>query len=208
MKPFTTHVGIAAPLIVDDIDTDQIIPSHEMTRVSKNGLGTGLFAGWRYLYAGGDKIGPRSDFVLNESAYAGASILLAGHNFGCGSSREHAVWALLDFGVRVVIAESFGQIFRANCARNGLLAVELAAVDVDALRKLIAADPQTRMLEVDLRQCCVRAPDGREFSFEIDAADRKMLLDGLDHIDYSLQYRADIERFIENDRKVRPWAYL
>ena len=111
-------------MLVDNIDTDQIIPSREMTRVSKHGLGAGLFAGWRYLYDGKEKIGLKKDFVLTQPRYQGASILLGGRNFGCGSSREHAVWALLDFGIKAVIAESFGRIFRNNCARNGLLAIE------------------------------------------------------------------------------------
>ncbi|MEO0577031.1 MAG: 3-isopropylmalate dehydratase small subunit, partial [Pseudomonadota bacterium] len=125
MNPFTTHSGIVAPILIDNVDTDQIIPSREMKRVSKLGLGEGLFAGWRYTYEDGEKTGLTDDFILNSPAYHGTSILLGGRNFGCGSSREHAVWALADFGIRVVIAASFGKIFHRNCARNGVLAIEL-----------------------------------------------------------------------------------
>ena len=119
MKPFTRHASIAAPMMQPNIDTDAIIPSREMKRVSRKGLGEGLFAGWRYISAGTRDENP--NFVLNEARYEGCSILVAGPNFGCGSSREHAVWALVDFGVRAVIAPSFGDIFRRNCVRNGVL---------------------------------------------------------------------------------------
>ena len=208
MSGIHKHTGICAPMRVDNIDTDQIIPSREMTRVSKHGLGAGLFAGWRYLYDGKEKIGLRKDFVLTQPQYQGASILLGGRNFGCGSSREHAVWALRDFGIKAVIAESFGRIFRNNCARNGLLAIELAPGQIDSLDAHTAANPQKNLVTIDLTACKVHAPDGSTYAFEIDASDRNMLLKGLDYIDYTLQFEADINDFIDRDRATRSWARL
>ena len=208
MNEFKRHTGICAPIIVDNVDTDQIIPSREMSRVSKLGLGAGLFAGWRYLYDGKDKIGLNKDFVLNQKPYRNASILLGGRNFGCGSSREHAVWALRDFGIRVIIAETFGRIFRNNCARNGLLAIELTGDEIGALNAVTAADPQTRLLTIDLENAEIRDPDGRPRPFTIAESDRVMLLNGLDYIEYTLQYADQITEFKKVDREARPWAYL
>ncbi len=208
MEAIRVHEGICAPLLVDNVDTDQIIPSREMKRVSKQGLGEGLFAGSRYLYDGMRKVGLSQDFVLNGPEYQGASILLSGKNFGCGSSREHAVWALRDFGIKAVIAESFGRIFRINCARNGLLAVELPADQIEALVRQTSPDPQTRRVLIDLPKGQIRAPDGESWDFVIDESDRRMLMLGLDYIDYSLQYAADIDRFTKKDAAKRPWAYL
>ena len=200
--------GICAPIRVDNIDTDQIIPSREMTRVSKHGLGAGLFAGWRYLYDGKEKIGLNKDFVLVQPRYQGAAILLGGRNFGCGSSREHAVWALRDFGIKAVIAESFGRIFRNNCARNGLLAIELSPEQIDSLESQTASNPRDNIVSIDLTKCEVHAPDGTVYAFEIDESDRNMLLKGLDYIDFTLQFEKDIERFIARDRAERPWASI
>ena len=208
MDPFTRHEGVAAPMLLDNIDTDQIIPSREMNRVSKKGLGAGLFAGWRYEYEDGRKVGEREDFVLNRAAYAGASILLAGENFGCGSSREHAVWALCDFGIRVIIAAGYGRIFHRNCARNGLLAIELPVLEVRAIAALAAESPQARRLRVDLEANEIHAADGTVFGFRVPEPDRQMLLRGLDYIDYTRQYGAAIDAFVERDRAARPWAYL
>lgn len=208
MEAIRLHEGVCAPLPVDNVDTDQIIPSREMKRVSKQGLGEGLFAGSRYLYEGMQKIGLNDDFVLNKPDYVGASILLSGRNFGCGSSREHAVWALHDFGIRAVIAESFGRIFRINCARNGLLAIELAAAQIEALIQQTSLDPQANRVVIDLPNGKIRTPLGEEFDFAIDESDRRMLMLGLDYIDYSLQYAADIDAFKKNDTADRPWAYL
>lgn len=208
MEAITLHEGICAPLPDDNIDTDQIIPSREMKRVSKQGLGEGLFAGSRYLYEGMRKTGLSEDFVLNKPEYAGASILLSGKNFGCGSSREHAVWALHDFGIRAVIAESFGRIFRINCARNGLLTVELPAAQIETLIQQTSPDPQAARVLIDLTQCEIRTPSGAVFGFVIDESDRHMLIRGLDFIDYTLQYAADIDAFKKDDAKRRPWAYV
>ena len=208
MKAFTRLDGVVAPILLDNVDTDQIIPSREMKRVSKEGLGDGLFAGWRYHYDGDARIGLKDDFVLNQPAYRGASILLGGRNFGCGSSREHAVWALKDFGIRVVLAQSFGRIFRANCARNGILAVRLSGEHIDAIRAATEAEPQDATIVVDLERRLIALPDGQEIAFDIDAFDRGMLLEGLDYIDYTLQHAGDIDDYEERDRLSRPWAYL
>ena len=208
MSGIRQHTGVCAPIRVDNVDTDQIIPSREMTRVSKHGLGAGLFAGWRYLYDGKEKIGLRKDFVLTQAQYQGASILLGGRNFGCGSSREHAVWALRDFGIKAVIAESFGRIFRNNCARNGLLAIELAPEQIESLTALTAKDPQENLVTIDLTNCTVTSPGGGTYTFHIDESDRNMLLQGLDYIDYTRQFDADIKRFIERDLVARSWAKL
>ncbi len=208
MKAFTVHRGVTAPIMQDNIDTDQLIPSREMKRVSKSGLGAGLFAGWRYRYDGSQKIGPADEFVLNQPAYRDASILLSGRNFGCGSSREHAVWALTDFGIRAIIAEGFGAIFRMNCGRNGLLAIDLPADQITALQRFCEADPQTHRLTIDLKNNRVEAGDQHSFAFSIDEADRHMLLNGLDFIDFSLQFRDDIDRFAEAYRHQHSWAVL
>ena len=205
---FGTHVGVCAPIRQDNVDTDQIIPSREMKKVSKQGLGEGLFAGWRYEFAGTEKIAPRADFVLNQPAYENTSILLGGKNFGCGSSREHAVWALRDYGIRVIIAESFGRIFRNNCARNRLLAVKLSGTEIDAIAVATESDPQSRTLCVNLENCNITLPDGREIGFRMDEFDRGMLLKGLDYIDYTLQYAGDVDAFLDRDRLSRSWAYL
>lgn len=208
MQKFTSHTGIAAPMLVDNVDTDQIIPSKEMNRVSREGLGEGLFALARYRYERGSKAGEREDFILNQADYAGASILLAGANFGCGSSREHAVWALTDFGFRVIIAAGFGRIFQRNCARNGLLAAELEKSDIAQIAAQVAESPRERRLRIDLEKCEIHAPDGGVYVFAVAECDRQMLLDGLDHIDCTLQHRDAIDTFTARDREARPWAYL
>jgi len=199
---FAVHHGIAAPLMRANVDTDAIIPSREMKRVSKVGLSAGLFAGWRYL----DEAvrAPDPAFVLNQPAYAKASILLAGPNFGCGSSREHAVWALREFGIRAVIAPSFGAIFQNNCIRNGLLPVELAEPAIHELATQTLDGPLT----VDLLRCVVRAPDGTEYRFRIGHLQREMLLEGLDPVALTLRLDESIRAFQARDREERPWIYL
>ena len=208
MSGFKQHRGVCAPIREDNVDTDQIIPSREMKRVSKKGLGDGLFAGWRYRYEGTERAGLNDDFVLNQGAYANATILLGGKNFGCGSSREHAVWALADFGIRVILAESFGRIFLNNCARNRLLAVALAAEELDAIESAIGADPQRHQLEIDLERKRIGLPNGNGIAFDVPEFDRTMLLKGLDYIDFTLQYAAEIDQFVENDRRARRWAHF
>jgi 3-isopropylmalate dehydratase small subunit len=206
MRKFDVLTGVAAPLLRANVDTDAIIPSREMKSVSKRGLADGLFAGWRYLAIG--ERDPNPEFVLNQPAYAGTRILLAGENFGCGSSREHAVWALDEYGIRAVIAPGFAPIFRGNCVRNGLLPVRLDASAVARLAAAVAPDPQRRLVTVDLVSQRVSGPDGIDLSFDLDPESREMLLEGLDAIDLTLKHHDAIEAFLARDRVERPWIYL
>jgi 3-isopropylmalate/(R)-2-methylmalate dehydratase small subunit len=206
MQPFTRLTGVAAPLIRPNIDTDAIIPSREMRGVSKSGLADGLFAGWRYTQVGGRE--PAPDFVLNDRAYAGAAILLGGENFGCGSSREHAVWALAEYGIRAVIAPSFSPIFQNNCVRNGLLPAPASLAFVEHLAAAVLSDPQTRRVSIDLPDQRIIAPDGRETRFEFPEEAKMMLTEGLDAIAVTLKLADDISAFRVADRRKRPWAYL
>lgn len=198
MTPFTTLTSVAAPLLIDNVDTDTIIPSREIRTTGKTGLADGLFAPWRYT----DAVAriPNPDFVLNRKEFAGAGILLSGANFGCGSSREHAVWALAEFGIRCVIAESFAPIFRNNCIRNGVLPVVLGK---DAIRSLSDQTSLPRPVTVDL---AARTVGPHKFSIDPQAA--AMLLEGLDAIDLTLKHAAQIEAWLRKDREVRPWIYL
>ncbi len=204
MDPFRSLRAVAAPILRANVDTDAIIPSREMKSVSKTGLADGLFAGWRYTAIGGRE--PNPEFVLNQPAYVGTKILLGGENFGCGSSREHAVWALHEYGIRVVIAPSFSPIFRGNCVRNGIVPVTLAAEEVAKLAEFVMADPSVHQLEVDLEVCEVRAGANIQ-RFELESEAREMLLEGLDGIDLTLKHRADIDAFVARDRLQRPWIY-
>ena len=199
MKPFRKLTAIAAPFIRDNVDTDQIIPSREMKTVGRSGLADGLFAGLRYTAVGGRE--PNPDFVLNDPRHKAAEILLAGANFGCGSSREHAAWALAEYGFRAVIAPSFNPIFRGNCVRNGIVPVELPA---DAIRVIATSEAP---VTVDLEQLIVRLADGLGFPFRIENEAREMLLDGLDAIELTLRRRDEIAAFTAKDRAARPWAY-
>lgn len=205
MEKFTKLRAVAAPLLRANVDTDAIIPSREMKAVSKTGLAEGLFAGWRYTAIGGRE--PNPDFVLNKPAFAGARILLGGDNFGCGSSREHAVWALFEYGIRAIIAPSFSPIFYGNCIRNGIVPVRLAPALIAAIAAQVESDPPSRQVTVDLERSVVIAPDGSEHAFEIEPEGREMLLEGLDAIDLTLKSRAAIDSFLERDRAQRPWIY-
>ena len=207
LQPFTVHTGVAASLLRANVDTDAIIPSREMRSVSRRGLGQALFAAWRYHHDGLQRLGPDTSFVLNQPATAGATILLTGPNFGCGSSREHAVWAIADFGIRTIIAPSFGAIFQGNCARNGVLAVELPAEVIAELAAAVAPHPQGQPLTVDLERCEVRALSGRAWSFGIAPAVRERLLRGLDEVAETLLHRPALEAWRERDRQLRPWVY-
>jgi len=193
MTPFTSLTSIAAPLLRDNVDTDTIIPSREMRSTGKTGLADGLFAPWRYLDA--DARTPDPAFVLNRPDYRDARILLGGANFGCGSSREHAVWALAEWGIRAIVAESFAPIFERNCVRNGLLPVRLPRPVVAALAG--------RIVTVDLAAQTVG-----EHRFEIGAEAKEMLLQGLDAIDLTLQHRDAIAAWQARDRAKRPYVYL
>lgn len=205
MQAFTEHRGIAVPMLRPNIDTDAIIPSREMKLVSKHGLGEGLFAGWRYTLPGGREANP--DFLLNQAIYDGCTMILAGSNFGCGSSREHAAWALAEYGIRAIIAPSFGSIFFNNCIANGLLPVVLPEDTVSTIAKWVEQDPQHNQISIKLSQKILTWADRRiEFDLAEDA--REMLLSGLDRIDITLTRSAAIDQFERADRKRRPWAYL
>lgn len=200
MQPFTSVAGPAAGLPDVNIDTDVIIPAHRMAAIVRERLGENAFGDRRY-----DRHGREiPDFILNR--VRNAVILVAGRNFGCGSSREHAVWALLDFGIRVVIAPSYGAIFYENCFKNGLLAVVLAEPKVERLLRQLDAAPGATMA-VDLESCSLRAPDGEAFEFAIGAAQRQMLLEGLDPIMLTLKNETRINAFQDADRRKRPWVW-
>ena len=206
MKKFARLKAVAAPLLRINVDTDAIIPSREIKRVSKVGLSDGLFAGWRYTKPGSRAENPA--FILNQGPFRQAKILLSGLNFGCGSSREHAVWALAEWGIRSIVAPSYGSIFYANCARNGVLPIILNNDIVENMARQVTEDPEQNLIEVDLCECIVTAPDGTVHSFEIEVADRKMLLEGLDAIAVTQERDDEILAFQARDRLRRPWIYL
>ena len=204
MEKFTVLKGIAAPLLRRNIDTDAIIPGKELRNVEKGGLGDGLFGQWRYL-DGDRKENP--DFVLNRPPYRDAVILLADENFGCGSSREGAVWALTGFGIRCVIAPSFAAIFYNSSFKNGLLPVVLSQKAVYAIAGNVEQHGGTEPVTVDLVNCRVTDPGGQEYGFKLNRLYRQMLLEGLDQIDATLRLRDEIVSFQERDRVSRPWVY-
>jgi len=206
MEKFRELNAIAAPLLEINIDTDVIIPSREMKRVSKQGLGEGLFAGRRYTQPGGREENP--EFILNREPYRDAQILLSGSNFGCGSSREHAVWALAEWGIRAIIAPSFGAIFYGNCVRNGILPIVLDDNRIKALATMVEANPAENRITVDLMRRQVSTSDGQTDAFEITPADREMLMEGLDAIAVTMKRDDDILAFQARDRLRRPWIYL
>ncbi len=203
MDQFKQHSGIAAPLLQPNIDTDAIIPSREMKVVSKHGLGEGLFAHWRYLAPGSRD--ENTDFILNQAPYRDASILLTGDNFGCGSSREHAVWALKEFGIRVIIAAGFGSIFYNNCVANGLLPITLDPGHIQRMASEVESEP-SQSISVDLEANTVHCGE-RDYSFELEENHRQMLLQGLDPIGLTLLHQDAIDAFEVSDRKRRSWAY-
>lgn len=206
MLPFKSLTAIAAPLIRDNIDTDAIIPSREMQSVSKTGLAGGLFAGWRYRPVGSRE--PNPDFILNDPRFAPAKILLSGGNFGCGSSREHAAWALAEYGFRAVVAASFNPIFRSNCVNNGIVPVELERDAITAIAASLDDRPDSRPVTVDLEACSVSTASGSRWTFGIDAEARQMLLGGMDAIELTLMRQDNIAEMRAADRNERPWIYL
>jgi 3-isopropylmalate/(R)-2-methylmalate dehydratase small subunit len=195
MQPFHVHKGIAAPLDRANIDTDQIIPKQFLKRVERTGFGQFLFYDWRFR-----PDGTRDEsFVLNQPRYNGASVLIAGKNFGCGSSREHAPWSLADFGFRAIIAPSFADIFAANCAKNGIVTVTLPDADVaELLKRATELDGYT--ITVDLESCEVRDRGGFHARFGFDAFRRQCLLNGWDDISLTLRYEAEIRAYEERRR--------
>ena len=201
MEKFTKLTGVAAPMPVVNIDTDMIIPKDYLKTIKRTGLGKGLFAESRYLEDGS----PSPDFVLNKPAYQNAQILVAGDNFGCGSSREHAPWALLDFGIRCVISTSFADIFYNNCFKNGILPV---VVSPENLEKLLddASRGSNAVLSIDLERQEISGPDGGTITFEIDEFKRHCMLNGLDDIGLTLEHSGAIDTFEKANASVRPWA--
>lgn len=197
MTPFTRLTSFAAPLLRDNVDTDTIIPSREMRSTGKTGLADGLFAPWRY--ADMDARVPNPDFVLNDPVFAEAQILVAGKNFGCGSSREHAVWALAEYGIRCIVAESFAPIFAANCTRNGVLPVILDDEAVAAIAE--------KEVTVDLATQSVTC-GSKTWNFPIGEEAKVMLLEGLDPIALSFKHDDTITTWQNADRGARPWIYF
>jgi 3-isopropylmalate/(R)-2-methylmalate dehydratase small subunit len=192
MRAFRVHTGIVAPILRSNVDTDQIIPKQFLKRIERTGFGPFLFFDWRFDSAGT----PRPEFVLNQPGYQGASILVGGKNFGCGSSREHAPWAIEDFGFRVVIAPSFADIFSTNCRNSGVLAIVASQENVEAIGARAQANPGYQ-LTVDLEKCEIYDDAGLRFHFEIDAFTRRCFLEGLDDIGLTLQHEKEIRQFEE-----------
>jgi len=190
MKPFRKHAGLVVPLDRANVDTDQIIPKQFLKRIERTGFGEFLFYDWRFLPDGQRN----PSFILNDSRYQGASILVAGKNFGCGSSREHAPWALNEYGFRVIIAPSFADIFANNCFKNGMLPITLPDEDVRQIMDQ-ATQRDRYELVVDLEQQMVVDPDGKTFAFSVDQFQRYCLLEGLDDIGLTMRHEADIRAY-------------
>jgi len=203
MEKFTRVTGVAAPLMRPNIDTDVIIPIDDCVTVPRGEQGRCAFRPLRYLADGSDN----PDFILNREPYRKAVILLAGVNFGCGSSREPAVWALMGLGLRAIIAPSFGDIFYNNCFQNGVLAIILPEKTVRALADVVEASPDSP-ITVDLENCVVEHPGGMRVPFSIDEARRTALLEGLDQVGMTLRLDAKIAAWQQGDRVKRPWVYV
>jgi 3-isopropylmalate/(R)-2-methylmalate dehydratase small subunit len=201
MEKFTTLTGVAAPMPLVNIDTDMIIPKQFLKTIQRSGLGKNLFDEMRFTQDGKEI----PDFVLNQPAYRNAQILVAGDNFGCGSSREHAPWALLDFGIRCVISTSFADIFFNNCFKNGILPVVLPQDAVDHLMDDARKGANAR-ITVDLESQTVTASDGTTFKFEVDAFKKHCLMNGLDDIGLTLEKASAIDSFEAKNATLRPWA--
>lgn len=211
MNKFTLHTGIAAPLDRANVDTDMIIPKQFLKSIKRSGFGKNLFDELRYLDEGqpdqsceGRPL--NTEFVLNQPRYQGASILLARENFGCGSSREHAPWALDDYGFRCVIAPSFAEIFYNNCFKNGLLPIVLRDEQIDQLFREVA-ETEGYQLSIDLERQLVITPSGEEMTFSIDGFRKHCLINGLDDIGITLQNEADIRAYEERRRQQAPWLF-
>lgn len=211
MREFTRLNALAVPLLRDNVDTDAIIPKQFLKSIKRSGFGKNLFDEWRYLDHGEPDQDPASripdpDFVLNAPRYAGAQVLLAGENFGCGSSREHAVWALDDYGIRCVIAPDFADIFHNNSFKSGLLPVRLDKAIVEQLAAECEASEDYR-LDIDLQAQTVTTPSGEVFPFDVDAFRKECLLNGLDDIELTLQQRNRIEDYEATRRRAAPWLF-
>lgn len=211
MKPFTAFTGVAAPLDRANVDTDAILPKQFMKSIKRTGFGENLFDEWRYLDYGepGANCAGRPlnrSFVLNQEPYRNATILLARENFGCGSSREHAPWALRDYGIRAIIAPSFGDIFFINFMKNGLLPIVLPATQVDELFAAVLENPGAQ-LTVDLEKNFVMADDLKEYTFQIIPHWKRILLEGLDEVGLTMKFRNQIEMYERDRREGEPWLF-
>ena len=211
MDKFTVHQGLVVPLDRSNVDTDAIIPKQYLKSISRSGFGPTLFDDWRYLESGEpgmdhSKRPLNTDFVLNQPRYQGASILLARENFGCGSSREHAVWALTDYGIRAVIAPSYADIFFNNSFKNGLLPIVLSEDTVDSLFKAVSSR-EGYQLTIDLERQQVTTPSGEIYGFEVDEFRKYCLLKGLDDIGLTLQHADAIHRYEERRKQEAPWLF-
>ena len=202
MQAFTTLTGIAAPLPKANVDTDQIIPARFLKSIERTGFGKNLFANFRYNPDGTEN----PDFVLNQEPYRRAEVLIAFENFGCGSSREHAPWALLDFGIRCVIAPDFADIFHNNCFKNGILPVRLPHAVCEKLMEDAKLGGNAR-LTVDLARQVVIRPDGEEISFNVDPLRKHLLLNGLDDIGQTMEHASAIDAFETRKRAAQPWMF-
>ena len=200
MDKFTVLDGVAAPLKIINVDTDMIIPKQYLKTIKRTGLGKGLFSEQRYKDDGSEN----PDFILNKPAYRSARILVAGDNFGCGSSREHAPWALLDFGIRCVISTSFGDIFYNNCFKNGILPIRVTQEELDKLFD-DADRGSNATLTVDLTKQEIRGPDGGTIKFEIDAHRKHCLLNGLDDIGLTMEKKKSIDTYENKAKELMPW---
>ncbi|WCN79535.1 3-isopropylmalate dehydratase small subunit [Micromonospora sp. LH3U1] len=202
MENFITHTGVAAPLPRSNVNTDDIVPARFLKTVRRSGFADALFANWRYI----DDRDPNPDFVLNQPRYAGATVLVAGLNFGCGSSREHAPWSLREFGFRCIIAPSFADIFYNNCFNSSILPVVLPSAAVDDL--VAALTDQRQEVHIDLSAQTVTTPDGQLLPFEVDPFRKTALLEGLDSIDWTLSRSAEIAAYEERRRREASWLFL
>ncbi len=212
MDKFEKLTAVVAPLDRPNVDTDAIIPKQFLKSIKRSGFGPNLFDEWRYLDHGepdsdNSQRPLNPDFVLNQPRYQGARILLARENFGCGSSREHAPWALLDFGFRVIIAPSFADIFYNNCFKNGVLPIVLDAASVDALFKEVSS-ASSYQLTVDLSAQAVLTPSGKSYKFEVDAFRKHCLLNGLDDIGLTLQHVEAIKAYEQRRKQEAPWMFV
>jgi len=205
MKPVKTIAGIAAPLLRINVDTDAIIPSREIKAVSKKGLSEGLFSEWRYTSMTDRK--PNEEFVLNQEPYNRSDILLTGDNFGCGSSREHAVWALQEWGIKALIGTTFGSIFFENCIRNGLLPIELSSNDMQKLIHYVEKNPALNQIMIDLEKLSINFGSS-VIVFDFDKKYQTLLLEGLDEIQQTLKLDSEISSFEEKHLERNPWLKL
>ena len=206
MKKFKELSSIAIPFMRSNVDTDAIIPSREIKGVSKTGLSDGLFANWRYKNV--EKREIDSSFIFNKKRFTNAEILISGVNFGCGSSREHAVWALKEWGIRSILAISFGSIFFGNCVRNGILPITLSEEVIKEFISIAEDETSLNFFRIDLTTKSIFSPDNAEYNFDIIDSYADMLIEGLDPIGLTLKNKDEIDKFQREDVQKRPWVYI